>query len=277
MATSSPADLGKTPSRFALEILLLFSLALVYFYGVVILARTTVLFEILFCLAVPAVILFLKRFSSEKTDKRVLQLIAIEVTFMAFAIISKVSQLAGVPSINHLISYGFLTLFVLQFTFFAIYQRKVNSYFGMIRTIMFLILVFPWFYHTDRLGLTDGQGRFLLWGAEAPPHIILYYCVWVIGVPLVDSRTLPNFVNATLHFASVAVALWSQEFFHARLLTAAHLFVMDSLFGFSKLGRHTFCTLTETQFQLYNAYVRKALDWVTLLACAAIAFRLIGR
>ncbi len=257
-------------SNTLFEFILFFSLPLIYFYGLTILTRKNILFEILICIVVPAIIFQINKKNNKQVPTRVIQLIFIELLFMLFVILSKVSINFNLVSFNYLLSYGFLILFILQFLFFIIYQYKVKSYFGMLRTIMFLIMVLPWFYHSNKLNVTDAQGRFLLWGLEAPKHIILYYCCWVIGIPLIDSVTLPNFKNALFHFASVTIAVWSQEFFHVRLLTASHLFILDSMLGFSRKNNDFFCILTIKQFQFYKNNIKDKIDYLTLLICFII-------
>lgn len=258
-------------SSTAFEFIIAFSLSVIYFYGITLLARTTLFFELFFCLIIPAMIFYLIKFSNSDTPKRVMQLIVIESLYMLLVIASKISLYWHFDVLNHGISYGFLGLFIIQFSLFVRYQYQVKSYLGLLRTAMFLVLIVLWFYQDAMDSTIDAEGRFLMWGNEAPAGIILYYCCWVIGIPLVDSRTLPNFLNALFHFASVSVAVWSLEFFHVRLLTASHLFILDALFHFSDKDKtNLFGVVSSTQFEFYQQHLRKKIDYFTLIGCVLI-------
>jgi hypothetical protein len=268
---NSVMDVKDGLSNKLFEFLIAFSLSLIYFYGITLLARTTVLFEIFLCLIIPALVFYINKYSKNGTAARVMQLIIIETLYMLFVILSKISIYFNAAAINHLINSGFFSLFIIQFMFFMLYQFKVKSYFGFLRTFMFLVLVFYWFHDVHLNSIIDAQGRFLMWGTEAPTYIILYYCFWVIGIPLVDSRTLPNFLSALFHFASVSIAVWSQEFFHVRLLTASHLFILDALFHFSdKNKENLFCVISTNQFEFYQKHIRKKIDYFILIGCMSI-------
>ena len=205
-----------------------------------------------------------------------MQLIIIESLFMLFVILSKISIMNNYQKLHLLLGYGFRSLFVLQFLFFMLYQYTVKSYLGLIRTAMFLLLLIPWFSTVGLQGDIDSIGRFYFSGTLAPDYIILYYCFWVIGVPLVDSKTLPNLITASLHFSSVIVALVSLEFFHARLLTASHLFILDYLLSYSSPSGKVFGVLNPKQFEQYNNHIKPCIDGLTLCLCGLVFIKSYG-
>lgn len=260
----------KRLSQFASEIGLTFTFSFFYFILLVESAKLSLLFETSLCLLLPLIIHVYNRTKSKTIHQRVIQLLLIESSFMFFSVLGKLFIRHHWQQANQLLGYGFVSLFVLQFSFFMLYQYKVKSTFGFIRTAMFLLLLPHWFYHAPMVGTLGWDGGFLFTGVKAPTYIVAYYCFWVIGIPLVDSKTLPNFLTAALHFASVLVALFSGEFFHARLLTASHLFVLDYLFGYSSPYNKTFGMLSEKWFDRYQKKGKPLIDWLTLIACGVI-------
>ena len=73
----------------------------------------------------------------------------------------------------------------------------------------------------------------LIWGAEAPWTVRGFYVFWVMGLQVNDTRTLPLFRQNAAQWVSVFVSLASGAFFHTRLMTACHLFVLDAVFAYS--------------------------------------------
>lgn len=146
----------------------------------------------------------------------------------------------------------------------------------VVQSALFAALVLAWWTtRASHAGALDVDGRLLVWGGDAPLALRLYYIAWCVNVLLVDTRALPALSQAIVHFVSIGVAFGSGEFFHARLLTASHLLILDLCFGFSfarsnVLG-HGFATLTDAQTRAFQERVAPILAWVTTLGCLAIA------
>ena len=78
--------------------------------------------------------------------------------------------------------------------------------------------------------LITSDGRFLVFGFDAPNNLKLHYGFWLLGVLYIDySHMLPHAALHLLHFCSYVLAVLSGEFWHVRLLTASHLFVIDAV------------------------------------------------
>jgi hypothetical protein len=89
------------------------------------------------------------------------------------------------------------------------------------------------FQFKNTANVIDEDGRFLLWGDDAPANVLLHYGFWLLGVLYVDyEEVLPNSANQATHLASYLVACFSGEFWHVRLLTASHLFLLDAILYF---------------------------------------------
>jgi hypothetical protein len=260
----------KSISTSYLEFAILFLLTIAYCFGITVLARKTVWFEIIFGVVLPIVVYLSRRGSGVEVRKRIVQLIVIESIFILIVIVSKFSIFYESASMNHSLNYLILAFFVGQTTLFLIDQRRLKSYFGMVRSFFLFTMLVIWFRRSETVSFVDSQGRFLFWSGDAPFLIQVYYCVWVTGVLLADSKIMPNFKQAFPHLASVAVAFCSQEFFHSRLLTACHLFVLDMLFVYTGPNSGSFCVITDEQNAVYEKYVRKSVDWITFVGCIAI-------
>lgn len=266
----------KSVSKTSLELGLVFVGSLIYFDMIIMFAKHSLLFETCLCLGLPFLIHVCNTLMGKKINYRVAQLIVIESLFMLFVIAGKISINYAYLNLNFMLGYGFRTLFLIQFSFFMMYQYKVKSYLGMVRTGMFLLLLIPWFSQASLGSNMDATGRFFFSGVQAPDYIIVYYCFWVIGIPLVDSKTLPNFLTAALHISSVIMALISQEFFHARLLTASHLFVLDYLLSYSTPHEKQFGVLNQRQFIVYETKIKPIIDHLTFYACSIVLLVYLG-
>ena len=79
----------------------------------------------------------------------------------------------------------------------------------------------------------DSEGRLLVFGEDAPANVMLHYGFWLCGVLFVDYEDfIENSGTQATHFGSFIVSCLSGEFWHARLLTASHLFVLDAILYF---------------------------------------------
>ena len=59
----------------------------------------------------------------------------------------------------------------------------------------------------------DKDGRFLVFGEDAPANVMLHYGFWLLGVLYVDYEDyVPNSANQATHFASFLLACFSGEF-----------------------------------------------------------------
>ncbi len=258
-----------TPLQLSFELIAAFTLSSIYFYGIALLCRKSIAIEILICLVFPLAAYSYKR-SVDSVYPRVIQLIMVESTFMLFVIASKISILSGHEEVCRILGFGFRSLFIIQFFLFMLHQNKMKTYFGALRTLMFLILVIPWLSSTSLSGTIDSHGRYFFSGTHAPTYILVYYCSWVAGILFVDSKTLPNFITAALHCASVFIALLSQEFFHIRLLTACHLFILDYLLSYSKPNGSLFGIMNDDLFQSFRSSAQPIINNFTLTSCLII-------
>ncbi len=261
-----PVDLGLLVSAP-----LVFFPASVYLWGLVLITRQSVLLEALVALILP--LFFYWRGSLKFFGPRLTQLFFIESLFNLIAVISKGSIQAELPRVNALCSLGFVLFFVFQVGGFILTTWKRRKIHGLIQAIlMALAIAVFWFDLPDRTTILAPDGRLLMWGQEASTPLRLLYCAWILNVLFVDSPYMPKLTFGITQLASVAVALWSQEFFHVRLLTACHLFFLEGLLGFAQnnaLGP-SFCAVPKPLQPLFFEKLQPALAWATTLSCSVI-------
>jgi len=193
---------------------LVFVLGLTYQYGVVVAARTSVLWEIMLTCVVPFIGWLM--FSEEKISEaphRQGELILIELTFEAFVCLAKLF-----PQYSILANYAFCAFFVVQTAGFL--RSEENLIPSELRSITLFMSICAQRWHYSSLAMSsdtatvvDADGRFLVFGKDAPPNIKLHYLFWLVGVLYVDYRSvLPHAALPALHFASFALAALSGEF-----------------------------------------------------------------
>ncbi|MEZ4321718.1 MAG: hypothetical protein R3F61_29860 [Myxococcota bacterium] len=97
--------------------------------------------------------------------------------------------------------------------------------------------------------------------------------MWLFNAAVGDMNDVyPRAV--VLHVLSVGISLASGEFFHARLLTASHLFVLDLLFGVTRMPSpflpEDFVALPVATRRWFFDHVRPGVIVAVTLGCAAL-------
>lgn len=261
--------------------LVTFFLASTYLFGVVeAAARRSVLWEASISVALPIVTYayFVTRDAASVAPKRTGELIFIESGFDVLAVLAKVSILYLDGWGNGLLFWGFALFFAVQTAGFLrseLHERKLAS---VLRSVsLFLHITLQWWWARQRAyddhlaNVVDADGRLLPFGSDASRMLIAHYAFWVAGVLYVDYRSmLPNSALQAVHAASVVVAAFSGEFWHARLLTASHLFVLDAILWFREgitVVEAPFCHMPQTAFVLYDQLI-PLVNVVSFVGCA---------
>jgi hypothetical protein len=200
-----------------------------------------------------------------------IQLVLIESVFNLIAIIAKLASQQDLPSLNVVCGWAFGAWFLLQLGGFAIEQFRRRKFHGIVQSSIALLMMSWWFFSVSSVvNVVDDGGRLLLWGEQTPVAILIMYSVWACNVLLVDSLSLPLLRQATVQFVSIAVAIASGEFFHVRLLTACHLFVLDLVLGYSSdpaVVSPRFATLTGSWSRAYESWGQK---WIARMTTAGV-------
>ena len=258
-----------------------FFLTCTYLYGVIAAARHSAVWEATITIAVPAITYayFVTRDGNSDATKRTGELIFIESSFDVLIVLTKVSvQLFGGYG-NGLLFWGFALFFLVQTIGFVRSEVMDRKPLCAVRSMtLFAHICLQWYTVRDRASdnaaanVIDAQGRVLVFGSDAPKTLVLHYFFWVLGVLYIDYRVmLPHAALQAVHLASVVVAAFSGEFWHARLLTASHLFVLDGILYFREgvtIIQAPFCTMPCKVIPLYDRMV-PYVNLVALAGCVA--------
>ena len=250
---------------------LVFVLGLIYAYGMMLVVRNNLLIEIALVVILPIVLIASGVAGS--WIERVKELFFIESVFNLVVIGSLISIYMGSPTGNRIFSWGFVLFFLAQAGGFIREQILRRKFHGALQSTAFLILLGVWWLGIDDpSGVIDVNGRFLMWGQDAPVAVKLFYTLWAVNGILVDTKALPNLTQATLHLASIALCWWSGEFFHVRLLTASHLFLLDGVFGYSGSGAFSeaFCAVPKPWQATFEQKAKPAIAYLSSLSVIII-------
>jgi hypothetical protein len=212
--------------------LLFFIGAYVYCYGIVQFARIHVAAEAVISVAFVALAAPWFRLEGEWISR--VRLMVVESLFNLIALLAKVFLLLGIATDSPLIDNLFAGFFVLQVLGFVASQIRKRKFGIMPATAAMACGLTIWFLSGSGVQLT-AEGALQFWGGEAPIYLRWMYVFWVMGVLLVEyASLLPKATIVLTHLASVAVAFNSDEFFHARILTASHFFIINFVFLFER-------------------------------------------
>lgn len=253
------------------------TVAALYQWALMLVCRTGVVAEVVICVVFPAACALTGRL--RHLDARVAQLVFIETYFCVAAIASKLTVSAS-AAVRATVGALFVGFFVMQCAGFIVAQRRRRSPHGVFQTLALVTLIAHWWWRRpDASAVVDASGRLLVFGVEAPLTVRLAYVLWVSNVLFVQTRTLPRLHQALVHVVSVALAFGSGEFFHGRLLTACHLFVLDLLFNYSEglPDERTSLALSPTMMRAHERYGRRALSWSASVAIALVAAAQLAR
>ena len=214
--------------------LLFFIGAFVYSYGIVHFARLHVATESLISVAFVALAAPWFRRDGEWISR--VRLLVVESLFNAIALLAKVFLLLGISTDSSLLDNLFAGFFILQVLGFVVSQIRKRKFSLMPATAAMACGLTMWFLSGAGVHLTP-DGALQFWGGDAPIYLRWMYVFWVLGVLLIEyASLLPKATIVLIHLASVAVAFNSGEFFHARILTASHFFVINFVFLFERQG-----------------------------------------
>lgn len=260
----------RSAARLAASATAFVAVVALYQHALIALCRRSVLAEVAISLGIPSLFVLTRRLRF--IDPRVAQLVFIETFFCVVAITTKLTA-GSSASVQTAVGALFVGFFAMQAAGFVVAQTRRSSPHGVFQTLVLMAMIADWWLHRPNAsGVIDPSGRLLVFGVEAPLTVRLGYVLWVSNVLFVQTRTLPRLHQALVHVVSVALAFGSGEFFHARLLTACHLFVLDLVFNYSEGSEaRSSLVLPPRVMRAFDAYGRAALAWAASIAIAAVA------
>jgi hypothetical protein len=243
----------RTPEFFSAVLISCF-FVLVYLWGVITLIRVHVWVEAVFTVVLPLYMLISGW--QRQTESYQQKLIVAESTFCAIAILAKIAILAELAIANTVANYMFLVFLLAQFGYYAVFCAaqgmkeetswnkilKGSHYFTAIMAVTMLVSVIIQRLESDHWSGKESntigeEGQLMVWGEEAGIMIKLNYLFWIIYVLFCDDMdtklTKPGIEGYMLvpmaQLCSVVLAWLSGEFWHARMVTAVHLVVLDGV------------------------------------------------
>jgi len=259
--------------EFVVSSCVTFLLCWTYFFGLIMGARVNLYWEATISLGMP-VLLFQTGFIRLASD-RLQQLMRFESLYNFISIIAKLSIMHDVPWLNDVCVWAYVAFFSLQVFGFVAKEVENKYWWGMVSSITMAISIIMFKVNTGtNPNRMDDENRLLMWGEEAPVTLRLNYIVWVINVMLFEFIDIGKhkMTHPIAHFASVAIACWVGEFWHARLLTACHVFFISALTGSSYNVTHVqkdFASLP-VQGIAWQLRLQKPITVVTCIGCLVV-------
>ncbi len=214
--------------------ILFFIASLIYLYFILKVSQFHYGFEILIALAFP--ILGYRLFQKADNWLDIKRLIILETGFNVICIVAKIFKDFNLDY-GIALSWAFAIFFMFQTGGFLMAEVKKKKFKCLPSSIAMGIGLTYWFvssYGEKTLVTPDGEVQF--WGSNAPMYLQVMYVFWVANVFLVEFRQyLPKATMYVAHAATMVIALSSNEFFHARVLTASHLFIISAMVPFKEM------------------------------------------
>lgn len=251
--------------KFISEVAWMFLFTTVYCLGLTFMARESFWFEAF--ISIGLVLIAWMGGAIKRHDRRILVLVGIETFYNANVILSKAGLLNGMPKLDQIACYCFAAYFMIQAVGFTRRHIQLKNYLMIPVSLMGSSMVLLSFItNLNTTNAIDEAGRFLMWSQEAPWWAIAAYTTWAVGVLLIDTQALPYVRQVIIHFASIAVSIWSAEFFHVRLLTACHLLLLATIFDFTRPKEPSpILVLPPRWHTFFQARLRKPLQILILL------------
>lgn len=123
-----------------------------------------------------------------------------------------------------------MVFFIVQTMGFIWVQLKKRAYLSVAISLCLGGAIAQWIHSSDST-LYTGSAELLLFGAPVPWQLKVIYGAWLIQLLLVEYKhVLPKITLATIHIASYTIAIFADDFFHARIITASHFLFLSLCF-----------------------------------------------
>lgn len=214
------------------SVILLAAVSAVYLSAVVSAAQQSIAFEAALGIGLPLFVLLTGQVRFR--HPRLLELMLIESVFNVLAVTSRLAHAHDLPGLDEACGWLLAAWFTVQIAGFLRGQWRRGCWSGVYLSALAAVVIGWWFLTAPQVGsVVDAQGRLLLWGSQEPLVVRLWYVVWALNLSINGTKTLPLVRQHVVQWVSIGVALASGAFFHTRLMTACHLFVLDLVLMYS--------------------------------------------
>lgn len=125
-----------------------------------------------------------------------------------------------------------MVFFGIQTMGFIWVQLKTHAYLSVVISLCLGGAIAQWI-HSGGNTLYLGSAELLLFGTPVPWQLKVIYGAWLIQLLFVEYKhVLPKMVPAAIHIASYTIAIFADDFFHARIITASHFLFLNLCFDF---------------------------------------------
>lgn len=204
---------------------------LAYMEGVIALVRRSIWFQVGFVVGLPIALGPFIDWREFITDR----LFILESSFLVLILVTRTACHHGLGEQGRMwLRRLFGAWFFFQVGGFIFAQITKGTYVSaFISAVMGLGLVL--FYRQTRgvAANEDDDGRVFIFGRGAPLEMQLMYLFWVLSVLFVEYNSyLPKVVVPAIHLISVGLAMREGDFFHIRIMTANHFFLLNYKLGY---------------------------------------------
>ncbi|BDU37831.1 conserved hypothetical protein [Vibrio nigripulchritudo MADA3029] len=125
---------------------------------------------------------------------------------------------------------GMMAFIIAHTIGFLYVQWKKQAHASFFLSAYLAISIYVWLAGSKQTYLDD-SGSIILFGTSVPWQLIVLYCAWVLQMLLVEYKwVLPKLTLLITQTASIAIAIFADDFFHARIVTSSHLMFLSLCF-----------------------------------------------
>ena len=139
-----------------------------------------------------------------------------------------VAQWIDIPYLDN----ALMIFFIVQAGGFIWVQLKKQAYLSIVISICLAGAIAQWIY-AGLVTQNFGNAELLLLGTPVSWQLKVIYGAWLVQLLFVKYKhILPKMTLSTLHVASYIIAIFANDFFHARIITASHFLFLSLCFDF---------------------------------------------
>ena len=242
---------------------LFLTLSLIYASGYYELVQSSVWLTLLLTLLFPLIFWpLIKPVDNSDEIKRILWLES-GFNLVCFLIVAK---WVDIPYLDN----ALIVFFAVQAIGFISVQLKKRAYLSVAISLCLSVAIAQWIYastNTQHLG----DAKLLLFGTPVPWQLKVIYGAWLVQLLFVEYKhVLPKMTLAAIHIASYTVAIFADDFFHTRIITASHFLFLSLCFDIKapNWGGESFARLEKVATALHDRRVQMSISG--LMLCTAV-------
>ncbi len=170
-----------------------------------------------------------------------------------------------------------MKVFIIAHTVGFLYvQWKKQAHSSFFLSAYLAISIYLWLASGKETYLNE-SGSIILFGTSVPWQLIVLYCAWVLQMLLVEYKwVLPKLTLLITQTASIAIAIYADDFFHARIVTSSHLMFLSLCFHMKDRdwGGHNFMVAPTLSKHIIKPQVQYGLTATLVVISGCTSFSL---